>query len=146
MQWSVARLLSSPIGVERRYAFSERLGFGELASEVVGSVKLMRTDRGVLVQARVKTSVWTSCSRCLAKFAQPVEFEIEEVFYPKESAPASEVEAGFYIDEHNLLDLRESIRQCANLQLSHETSLCRVLCGPLLHLRGELERRALRMR
>ena len=55
MQFNVSQLLKASPGEERRYSFDEQeRRYAELAADVHGDVRLMRTDRGVLVMGEVR--------------------------------------------------------------------------------------------
>lgn len=136
MQFNVAQLLKATPGEERRYTFDEHDNrFEELAAAVHGDVRLMRSDRGILVMGQVGTAAACECSRCLAQFTLPVEFELEEEFFPSidvnsglplELAP----DESLVIDKNHVLDLGEAIRQYAIIHVPMKP-LCKENCAGL---------------
>ena len=137
MQWNVAQLLQSAVGSEREYAIDETEDrYEELAGNIKGAVRLMRTDRGVLVRADLDTRVRAECSRCLSPFTEPVSFAIDEVFYPSidilhgGKLDRPEDEGAFKIDARHTLDLGEPARQYALLSLPMKP-LCAQACSGL---------------
>ena len=134
---NVAQFLKSPIGTTRTYEIDEPVNIGDENPLVRGAVTFLRTNRGILVKGRLKTSVPLTCSRCLSQFAQPLTLDIEEEFFPTidiltgaaASPPDDEPEA-FTIDQNNVLDLSEAIRQYVLLTTPMKP-LCREDCQGL---------------
>ena len=134
---NVAQFLKSALGTTRTYEIDEPVSIGEDNPVVRGAVAFLRTNRGILVTGRLKTSVTLTCSRCLSQFGQPLTLDIEEEFFPTvdilsgaaASAPDDEPEA-FTIDKNNILDLSEAIRQYALLSAPMKP-LCREDCQGL---------------
>ena len=142
MQWNVAQLLQSAVGSEREYAIDEAEDrYEELAGNVIGAVRLMRTDRGILVRAELDTRVRAECSRCLSPFTEPVSFAIDEVFYPSidivhgGKLDPPEKDGAFRIDRRHNLDLGEPARQYALLSLPMKP-LCKQECSGLCSICG----------
>ena len=102
-------------------------------STVNGKVKLMRTNRGILAKATLRTKVKVSCSRCLSLFSYPLELSTEEEYFPilNVSSGASLTlpdEPGcFTINEHHILDLTETVRQYGLIAIPMKP-LCREDC------------------
>ena len=96
----------------------------------------MRTDRGILAKGTLYTELETACSRCLGLFSCPLTLNIEEEYFPTidivtgASLPSPEEPGCFTIDEHNTLDLTETIRQYALLATPMKP-LCREDCAGL---------------
>ncbi len=119
MQINVSGLLKESIGASRDYEIDETIDDKEddLIIPVKGYVKLIRTNRSILVKGRFSASLKTTCARCLQDFSCPLEVIIEEEFFPvldmgSDSPAASPEESdSFTIDEHQILDLTEAIRQ-----------------------------------
>jgi uncharacterized protein len=135
---NVSQQLKAPIGTEREYDvddFIDILGVG-VGTRVQGRVKLIRTNRGMLVKGKVQTKVPAECSRCLKVFDQPLTIELEEEFFPTidvNSGSALERPddpSSLFIDEHHILDLREAIRQNALLAIPMKP-LCKEDCAGL---------------
>jgi len=120
--WNVSQLLKSSIGAERRYTLDDDgSGIKDLAAAISGDVRMIRTDRGILVMAAIETAVGCECSRCLERFPQPVAFDIEEEFFPAVDIDTGvrieRPEEGFTIDPSHTLDLTDAVRQYALLNL-----------------------------
>lgn len=137
MRFNVSELLKSPPGTDRHYTFrDEERGFDEQAAEIRGAVRLMRTDRAILVMAEVETGVGCSCSRCLALLLEPVHFQIAEEFFPTIDLVSGvqlppPTDGSFVIDAQHILDLSEAVRQYALLAVPMKPLCapdCRGLC------------------
>ena len=118
MTFNVATLLQEPVGSRRR----ARLDGEPLAApaegwrgEVSGTVELLRTVRGVLVRARLRSAAALECARCLEPFEAALELDIAEEFVPAADPLTGEpVEAAadeLRIDARHVLDLGEAVRQ-----------------------------------
>lgn len=140
MEYNVAQLMKGPVGAVRRYDVDEWLPTIEQYAStepVRGHVKLTRTNRGVLVELQATTALQLQCSRCLEDLVCPLEIGIREEFLPTVDVvtglpvdiPSSESNA-FTIDEHHILDLSESVRQYALLEVPLQP-LCRADCAGL---------------
>jgi uncharacterized protein len=129
---NVAQLLKEPIGSSQSHDISGIID-EEIEGFVEGKAKLIHINRGVLVQCKLTAEVKTICSRCLDSFLCPVSFTAEEEFLPisdvsADLAPSSpEQSQEFTIDNKNILDLRELIRQYTLLNLPMKP-LCRSDC------------------
>lgn len=144
MQIHVAQLLKAAIGSRREYEVSgvvDIYGNGA-ASAVSGRVDLMRTNRGILVRGSLHTGAELNCSRCLVSFHSPLDFSIEEEFFPTvdvvSGAPVSPPDdtGGFTIDEHHVIDLTEAVRQYAQMVLPMKP-LCHDDCAGLCPTCGQ---------
>jgi uncharacterized protein len=137
VQFNVSQLLKSPLGSTRKYEVDDEVKIGEDNSRVQGEITMLRTNRGILVTGKIETELKLTCSRCLADFRQPVALEIEEEYFPtidiitgsSISAPDDEPDA-FMIDQNNILDLSEAIRQYGLLAVPMKP-LCRDNCAGL---------------
>ena len=129
---NVAQLLKEPIGSTQSYDISGMID-EEVEGSVEGKAKLIHTSQGVLVQCELTAEVKLICSRCLDTFLVPISFTAEEEFLPASdvlgdsglSSPEQSEE--FTIDDKNILDLSELIRQYALLNLPMKP-LCRPDC------------------
>ena len=114
MKINVAQLLMESVGQVRNYTIDET---AEGGFPVKGGVKLLRTNRGILVTASLDTGVTSTCSRCLDEFEYPMSLAIEEEYFPTTSVqngaplPLPEDSAVFTIGEDHILDLGEVVRQ-----------------------------------
>ena len=142
MRYNVAQLLKGTTGGFRQYDLSEEIR--NLDPELrplgplTGSVTLMRTSQGILVTGTLETAVEGVCKRCLEPASVAVEFELEEEFYPTnpiadaplDKVPDEEQDPALLIDEHQILDLGEVVRQALWLAAPMEM-LCRPDCAGL---------------
>ena len=129
---NVTQLLKEPVGSSQSHDISGTIG-DEVEGFVEGKVKVIHISRGVLVQCKLTAEVKLICSRCLATFLCPISFTAEEEFLPisdvsGDLAPSSpEQSEEFTIDNKNILDLSELIRQYILLNLPMKP-LCRPDC------------------
>jgi len=138
MEINVSQQLKSAIGTLREYDIDSELDILDIGvkSLIKGRVNLTRTNRGILVQGQVQTSIPVECSRCLNLYECHLIINIEEEYFPMidvNSGTALEVPEepeNFRIDEHHILDLSEAIRQNALLAVPMKP-LCREDCPGL---------------
>jgi uncharacterized protein len=129
---NVAQLLREPIGSSQSHDISGTIG-EEVEGFVEGKAKLIHSSRGVLVQCKLTAEVKLICSRCLDTFLCPISFTAEEEFLPISDVSGDlalsspEQSEGFTIDNKNILDLSELIRQYVLLNLPMKP-LCRPDC------------------
>jgi len=114
MKINVAQQLREGIGSVRRYSIDE---ISETGFPARGELQLLRTNRSILVSGRIETATREVCSRCLEEFDHRLELNIEEEYFltrdPVSGQPIEPPsESGvFTIDENNILDLNEGVRQ-----------------------------------
>jgi uncharacterized protein len=136
VQINVSGLLKSSLGTRLDYQVSDVVSIAGGDSLVQGEVWLTRTDRGILVKARLNTEVRVTCSRCLAVFSYPLVLNFEEEYFPVidvvsgRSLPVPDEPGCFTIDGHHILDLTEAVRQYALLAIPMKP-LCRQDCAGL---------------
>jgi len=136
MQFNVAQLLGEPVGATRQYALDEDIaGLDpdlEPTRPLTGSVRFLRTAEGVLVQGQLTTQTRVSCARCSTGMLVDVAVRLEEEFLSLVDLPTSTAAASdaFLIDEQNILDLSEAVRQYVFLALPLRP-LCRPDCAGL---------------
>ncbi len=143
MEINVSQLLKEPIGGTRHYELTETEDIDDSGRKrlVRAKVDLLRTQRGILVRAMVQTEAELSCSRCLNSFDYPVTLKIEEEFLPTidiisgANLPPLEEPGVFMVDEHQVIDLTEAIRQYAVLAEPIKP-LCREDCPGLCQTCG----------
>jgi len=135
MEINVSQQLKEPVGSIRSYEVSEVVDTNG-GSTVHGEVRLMRTNRGILVNGTLYTEVEITCSRCLNLFAYPLTLSIEEEYFPTTDVvsgtplPLPEEPGCFTIDERHILDLTEAIRQYV-LMATPMKPLCQEDCAGL---------------
>ncbi len=139
MQYNAAGLLKDSVGARRNFAFEyeEIMMPGENFREVAGVVRFLRTDKGILAQAEVNGLTHALCSRCLGNAKVEVEAYLEEEFYPTnyfegftgrdEAGGCGIDDPALLIDEYNILDLREPVRQVF-LSVTPIAPVCRDDC------------------
>jgi uncharacterized protein len=130
---NVSQLLKEPVGSSQSYDISGIMS-EKVEAFVEGKVKVTRISQGVLVQCKLTAEVKLICSRCLDAFLCPISFTAEEEFLPISDASgdlapsAPEQSEEFTIDNKNILDLSELIRQYTLLNLPMKP-LCRPDCA-----------------
>ena len=138
MHFNVATLLQEPVGSRRAGRLEgEAMHVAAAGWEAVasGEVRLLRSDRGVLVQARLETAPLVECARCLEPFRQPLALSIDEEFVaPYDPLTGEPVEAidedDFRIDGQHHLDLSEAVRQYEQTAIPIQP-ICRPACAGL---------------
>ena len=128
----VTELLREPVGSSQSCDINGLLG-DDIDGCVEGRAKMIRTGRGVLVQCELSADIRLTCSRCLEAFSCPLDFAVEEEFLPAadmsddSSVASPEQPEEFTIDDRNIVDLGELIRQYVLLN-SPMKPLCRPDC------------------
>jgi uncharacterized protein len=129
---NVTQLLNEPVGTSQSHNISGIIS-EDVEGFVEGKARVIRIRRGVLVQCEFDAEVTLICSRCLDAFSCPISFTAQEEFLPitdvlgdlELSLPGQSED--FTIDERNMLDLGELIRQYLLLNLPMKP-LCRPDC------------------
>lgn len=140
MQFNIAQLLGELVGATRQYTLDEditNLDPGlETTRPLTGSVRFLRTAEGVLVQGTLTTQVRMPCARCTRDLLVDVVVDLEEEFVAlvdlRTGLPTyipADSDA-FLVDEQNILDLSEAVRQYVLLALPMQP-LCRPDCAGL---------------
>ncbi|MDA1279335.1 MAG: DUF177 domain-containing protein [Chloroflexi bacterium] len=124
MIYNVAGLLSGELGRGRQQQLeNERLSFGNHSfTEINGPVRMIRTDRTVLVSVDIEAVTLDTCGRCLEPATVNVSVTLEEEFSPANAdlmggsndRPADYddyYDPALVIDEQNFLDLSEALGQ-----------------------------------
>ncbi len=139
LQYNVSSLLKEPVGSTREYDVEGRALVNEegpAVRDVSGSARFLRTNEGILVSAALHGVERDRCSRCLREIEVPVALDFQEVFYPKANIqtgvrlPRPDDLEAFRIDERQILDLEEAIRQFWTVALPMQP-LCRADCRGL---------------
>jgi uncharacterized protein len=129
---NVAQLLKEHVGSSRDYDVAEIIN-RQASNLIKGRVRFTRTGQGILVQGKLTVELEMVCSRCLDDFACPLDFSIEEEFFPtvdvSTGLPLSFTEGteGFTIDNNHMFDLGELICQYVLLSLPMKP-LCSADC------------------
>ena len=142
---NVAGLLAQPPGTSRTVAVAGvMLDLGpdlRQADPIEGTVRVARTNRGLLVTGRFATSLEEQCSRCLKDIEVPLDVSLEE-----EVLPSIDMATGLPVDtsaepdvprlsDHHELDLEPLVREA--IQLAEPIApLCREDCPGLCPVCG----------
>lgn len=115
--FNVSTLLQEPIGSVRVHQVDATLlVIDEEPLTVSGSMRLLRTDGSVLVEAELEAVVVAVCDRCLRELSLPLTLALREEYWPPvdprrhEVVEVPEGREGFAVVEGHI-DLREAIRQ-----------------------------------
>ena len=136
MYLNVSQLLRESSGANRSYQVDEPFTLAEgTKAKARGTVRLLRTDRGIWVSGALESEAVVSCSRCLRDHTQPVHMLIEEEFFPSwDGGPAAgtagdlSVDERSRIDENHVLDLSDTVRQFYSLGVPMQP-VCRWDCA-----------------
>jgi len=111
---NVAGLLREPAGTSRTVELSslDITTGGAPPRRVLGTVRLQRTNRGIVASGRARTLARRTCIRCLDEFDEPVDVDLNEEFLstvdPGTGAPlvmdAADAQIA-RIDGHHEIDL-----------------------------------------
>ena len=140
MLYNVSQLLMEPTGSTRRFRLDGPVSVGAEESETgraEGTVHVLRTHQGLLVNAMVEVQVSVACARCLLEFDRSSTINLEEECYPtvdpstgRNMSPPDEAEGVMHIDTRQILDLSDVMRQYL-LTTEPLKSLCRPDCQGL---------------
>ena len=120
--FNVAGLLHEPPGAVRQHRLQDRyLSLApdvELAGPLNGTVRMQRTNRGILVGGSLEADVRRTCARCLEAFVEPARVSISEEYLPSVDpdsggflAPPDGAEGARFIDDHHEIDLTPVLRE-----------------------------------
>ncbi len=113
MMFNVSQLLKDPVGSVRQYTLNVEDSVLDSGIELRsgGLTTLLRTHQGIwgTINASVDTPV--SCARCLSTYSVCLDLDIEEEFFRKSDVDEYDAFAETVIDNDNILDLSEIIRQ-----------------------------------
>ena len=127
LTFAVSGLLGEPAGTVREYEIARASvdpGDGlVLAEPVSGRVRLQRTNRGLVVDARLATTLAGECARCLRPLVTPVSLRLDE-----EVLPAIDIASGLPVPleegadpetarltDHHELELRPLVVEAISL-------------------------------
>jgi uncharacterized protein len=146
--FALAGLMGEVPGTVREYAIDVvdvDPGDGLVLTEpVTGTMRLSRTNRGLVLKARLATAIAGECARCLRPLVTPVKVRIEE-----EVLPSIDLTSGFAVvleegddpdtvrlTDHHELDLRPLVVEAINL-VEPIAPLCEPDCPGLCPECGE---------
>jgi len=141
MLYNVAQLLKESIGASRQFEIDGLLydidESNPGGTQVRGSVRLLRTMRGILATGQAHLGLKQACRRCLELVETLACFQFEEEYLSSvdvetdvQLAAANEDFPELVIDERHILDLTEVLRQYA-VMAACESRLCRPDCKGL---------------
>jgi uncharacterized protein len=128
LTFNVAGLLAEPPGAVRAHpieAIDVDPGEGlRLTRPVTGTLRLSRTNRGLVVDVRLETAISGECARCLLPIETPVRLRIEEEVLPSIDLASGQpvaIEEGAdpeapRLTDHHELELRPLVVEAINLQ------------------------------
>ncbi len=141
---NVAGLLREPAGTSRTLELGslDVTTGGASPRRVLGTVRLQRTNRGILASGRVRTLARRTCIRCLDEFDEPADVELNEEFLPTldpttgKALAVDEADAEVArINAHHEIDLAALVND--ELLLAEPMHpLCRPDCGGLCPVCG----------
>jgi uncharacterized protein len=142
LTFAVSGLMAEPPGTVREYEIPDvtvELEEGLSTTEPVrGRMRLTRTNRGLVADARIRTALAGECARCLRALVTPVQARIDEEVLPSidlgsgQPVPLEEdgdPEAPRLTDHHEL-ELRPLIAEAVSLQ-EPIAPLCEPACPGL---------------
>ena len=146
LAWNVAGLLGDEPGADRVFDVEgARIDLGDevrLAAPIDGRVRLVRTNRGILATADLRTVLDLECSRCLREVLYPVEIRLQEEYLPAldittgRPVPIDDEPEVERLTDHHELDLEPPVRD-AILLAEPIAPLCRPDCPGLCIVCGE---------
>jgi uncharacterized protein len=84
--------------------------------DLVGDLRLTRTNRGLMVQGRLRSAIAQTCSRCLRDIVWPIEIQFDEEALPTidiasgQPAHVDEEPDALRLTDHHELDLEDGVR------------------------------------
>lgn len=118
--WNVSGLLADGLGADRSYDISRAtIDLPDelvLAGPIAGHVRLSRTNRGILADARLNTTLAGECARCLRPLTTPIDVRLEEEYLPSidfQTGRPVDLDAepeALRLSDHHELDLEPSVR------------------------------------
>jgi uncharacterized protein len=140
LAWNVAGLLIDEPGAERLLdVIDARIDLGDelrLAEPIAGRVRLVRTNRGILATADLRTALDLECSRCLREVVLPVDIRFQEEYLPTldlatgRPLPTDDEPDVLRLTDHHEIDLEPSVRD-AILLAEPIAPVCRPDCPGL---------------
>jgi uncharacterized protein len=125
LTWNVAGLLADGVGTDRTYDIADAtIGLPEdltLAEPISGGVRLTRTNRGILADARLHTALAGECARCLRALSTPIDVVLEEEYLPSidllsgRPVDAEDEPEALRLTDHHELDLEPSVSDAISL-------------------------------
>ena len=123
MQYNVAQLMKEHTGAARHFPVDQEIRNlsdpdVRIEAPLTGDITLMKDTDGILVTGHLATQVAVPCARCLEPVSVPVEFDVEEQYYPtidvetgRRMRTPDDADPDTLIDGHHILDISELVRQ-----------------------------------
>lgn len=137
---NVAQLLKAAVGTTREYDIDEHVATLDeqvrLAGPVQGKVRLTRTNRGILVSARLHTAAKLECSRCLEVYVEDLPIRFDEEYIPVVDVVSGlpthipHESYAYLINDKHEIDLQPAVREYGLLALPMKP-LCSGECAGL---------------
>ena len=152
MRFNLSQLLKESIGEQRVYSVSDSFEtLPETGTDIVsGDIIVTRIDNGVWVSGKIETNVSLECGRCAELVDREVAFDFSEEYLQTVDIENSltlsnedklDIKEGkFTLDGDHTLDLAETIRQYAIINIPINPLCCEncaglcSLCGVNLNL------------
>jgi uncharacterized protein len=140
LAWNVGGLLADDPGADRVFDVEDvTIDLGEdlrLAKPIDGRIRLLRTNRGILAHADLRTALALECSRCLREIELPIDIRLQEEYLPAldlttgRPLPVDDEPDVARLTDHHELDLETPVREA--IQLAEPIApLCRPDCPGL---------------
>jgi uncharacterized protein len=145
LAWNVGGLLSDDPGADRIFEIEDvTIDLGEdlrLAKPIDGRIRLLRTNRGILAHADLRTALALECSRCLREIELPIDVRLQEEYLPAldlatgRPLPVDDEPDVARLTDHHELDLEPPVRD-AILLAEPIAPLCQPDCPGLCAVCG----------
>lgn len=122
---NVSGLLGDDPGATRTHEIADaRIALPDalvLATPIAGTVRLTRTNRGILADVRLTTSLTGECARCLRPLTTPIDVRLEEEFLPSldlasgRPVPVDDEPDASRLTDHHEVDLEGPVRDAISL-------------------------------
>lgn len=140
MKFNVAQLLRGPTGEVREFDLDDDISGLDPQivprSRLAGRVTFTHVRPSVLAEAQAHVDLELVCGRCAEPFVQRVTMDFVEEFEPRIDVlsgrvlPTTQEDPAVFIDDHNMLDISEVVRQTLLLAME-EYPHCREDCPGL---------------
>jgi uncharacterized protein len=140
LAWNVAGLLTDDPGADRVFEVDDAtIDFGDelhLSRPLAGWIRLLRTNRGILAHADLRTALRLECSRCLREVDYPIDIRFQEEYLPAldlatgRPLPIDDEPDVLRLTDHHELDLEPPVRDAVMLA-EPIAVLCRTDCPGL---------------
>jgi len=133
---NVGFIIHESVGFSHEFQFDiEEVGFLKefIATDLQGSIKFDRTQKGLIAEANFSAEVITECVRCLDTFSQKIEVTFTELFAFSEK---NMTEEELLVPESGYIELEPMIRDFLLLNIP-SNSVCKEDCEGLCLICGK---------